>query len=120
MLAGIQTWYSDRYYCGWHFDTSLIDLDFDSTSHECEKAKTYASIVSQSFQSIQIEFFLLLRLASVVFLIPILFRPFDIQGREPYLCDLIKKTAAATTTGPLTLICIQTFTDQFLLDLVWW
>ena len=33
-------------------DTSLIDLDLDSRSQECKKAKASAPIVSQSFQSI--------------------------------------------------------------------
>ena len=32
----IQTWYDDRYYCVLRLDSSLIDLDFDSRSQECE------------------------------------------------------------------------------------
>ena len=37
------------------------------------------------------EFGKLLRLVSVVNLILVLFRLFNIQGREPYSCDFIKK-----------------------------
>ena len=37
-------------------DTSLIDLDFNSRSQECEKANTSAPIISQSYQSILMEF----------------------------------------------------------------
>ena len=44
----IQTWYSNRYYCTLHFDTSLIGLDLYSRSLEHEEAKTS----SQSFQSV--------------------------------------------------------------------
>ena len=29
----------DIYYCTVHFDTSLIDIDLDSRSQKCEKAK---------------------------------------------------------------------------------
>ena len=48
----IQTEYDDRYYCTLHFDTGLIDLDFDSWSQECEKPETVVHIVSQIFQLI--------------------------------------------------------------------
>ena len=65
-------------------DTILIDLDLNSRSQECEKAKLSAPIMSQSFQSIQMECGILLRLVSVTSFILILFRPFDVQGREPY------------------------------------
>ena len=40
--------------------------------------------------------------------------PFNIQGREPYLNDLKKKKKKKT----VTLVCIQTFTDRFLSNLV--
>ena len=43
----IQTWSDDRYYCTLHLGTSLIDLDLDSRSQECEKEKTSAPIASQ-------------------------------------------------------------------------
>ena len=42
----IQPWYGDRYYCTVHFDSSLIDLGFDSRSRECEKANTSVQIIS--------------------------------------------------------------------------
>ena len=58
----IQSWYDDRYSCTLHFDTSLIDLDFDSTSQECQKADISALIISQSFQFISMECRVLLRL----------------------------------------------------------
>ena len=41
----VQTWYDDRY----HFDTSLIDLDFDWGSQECEKAKTLSQFSHKGF-----------------------------------------------------------------------
>ena len=109
----IQTWYDGRYYCTVQFDTSLFDLDFDSRSQENEKAKTSAPVISQSFQSVWMEFGLLLRLVRVMNLILLLLCSCNIQGREPYLCDFITKTT-------LTLAYIQAFTDKFLSDLAWW
>ena len=47
-------------------------------------------LISQSFQSIWMECGTLLRLVSVMNLI-ILFGAFNIQGREPYLCDFVHK-----------------------------
>ena len=43
----IEIWYDDTYYCTLHFETSLIDLDPDSWSQECKKAKTSVPIISQ-------------------------------------------------------------------------
>ena len=51
------------------------------------------------------EFGILLRLDDVMDLKFILFHPFNVQGREPLLCDFVKST--------LTLAFIHTFTDQF-------
>ena len=68
-----------------HFDTSLIVLDLDSRSQECENAEHSAPIILKSFQSVLTEFDLLLRRARVMNLIHILSCPFNIQGREPYL-----------------------------------
>ena len=48
----LQTWYDDRYYRTLHLDTSLIDLDRDSRSQECKKAKSSAAIISQNFRTI--------------------------------------------------------------------
>ena len=62
----IQTWYDDRYYCTLHFDTSVTDHDLDSRLQECEKTKTSATIISQSFPSIFMTFGTLLRLVSVM------------------------------------------------------
>ena len=64
---------------------SLLDLDLGSRSQECEKAIAYAPIISQSFQSIWIEFGILLRLVDVKNLILLLSRPVNIQGRKCYL-----------------------------------
>ena len=44
-----QNRYHSRCFCSLHFDTSLIDLDLDSRSQKRDKAKTFASIISQSF-----------------------------------------------------------------------
>ena len=35
----------DLYCCTLHFDTSLIDLDLDSRSQECDKANNSATII---------------------------------------------------------------------------
>ena len=48
----IQTLSDDEYYFTLHFDTSLIDVYFESRSQECEKAKTSVPIISQSFELI--------------------------------------------------------------------
>ena len=52
-ISLIQTSYDYIYYHAVHFDASLIDLNLDSRSQECEKAKPFVSIISQSFQSIE-------------------------------------------------------------------
>ena len=85
----IQIWCDDRYYCTLHFDTSLFDLDLHSRSQECENEITSAPIASQTFQSIWMEFCIRLRLVGVVNLILSLSRPFNFQGREPYLYDFV-------------------------------
>ena len=51
-MALVQTRYDDRYYLNCTYDTSLIDLDLDSRTRECKKAKTSVSIISNRFQSI--------------------------------------------------------------------
>ena len=75
----------------YNLDTSLIDFDLNSRSQECEKANTSAPAISPSFQSIGIEFGMLLILVGVMNLILILSCPFNIQGREPNLYDFVKK-----------------------------
>ena len=109
----IRTWCDGRYYCIQHFDTSLIDHDLDSRSQKWEKAKTFLLIISQNVQSVLIELGILLRLVGVMNLILILSGLFNIQGKEPYLYNFIRKKS-------LTLACNQTFTDWFLSILVWW
>ena len=59
------------------------------------------------------EFGILLRLVHVMNLILILCCPFNIQGRETYLYDLVKKKKNAT----LTLACIQTFYQSIFIKL---
>ena len=73
------------------FDTNLIDLDLAPKSQECERAKNYAPIISQSFlwNCIEFKVVILLRLVSVMNTIFLLSRPVSIQGREPYLCDIV-------------------------------
>ena len=68
-------------------------------------------ILSQSFQSTWMEFGTPLRLVGLMNFILILSRPFNFQGREPYLWVLCTKT---TTTK------LQTFTDWFHSKLVSW
>ena len=51
----IQTWYVDRYYCTFKFDTSLIDLTLIQGHRSATKQKTFASVISQSFQWISFE-----------------------------------------------------------------
>ena len=63
------------------------------------KQKTSASIISQSFHLIWIEFSILLRLISVMSAILILSYPYGIQGRELYLCDFAKKNRSAFNFG---------------------
>ena len=76
-------------------DISLVDLDFDSRSQECKKTQTSAPyffcVRVQSFQSIWMEFGVPLRLVSVMNLLLILSSSCGIQGREPYLCDIVNK-----------------------------
>ena len=111
-------WYDDRYYWTLHFDASLIDLDFDSRSQQCKKWRKcqLSQKFSMGLNGISVLFCTLLRLVVMnLIVIPMLCCLFSIQGREPYLCDFCK-----TKPNPLTLACIQTFTDWFLSNLVWW
>ena len=85
----VQNWFDDRYYWSLHSDTSLTDLD--SRSQECEKAKTSAPIISQSFQIIWMKFGLLLRFVHLMNFMLTLFWPFSIQWRVPSLCDFVFK-----------------------------
>ena len=81
----IQAWYDDRYYCTLYFDTGQIDLDLDSRSQVCKKAKTSALIISQSCQSIGMELDILMRLISMMNLMLISSCPLSIQGRKPFI-----------------------------------
>ena len=92
--------------------------------HRCvRKEKKSALIISQSFQSIWIESGLLSSLVSVANLMFILFRSFNILGREPDLRDLIKNNINiglySDIYGPISfklgLIVRSTFIYQF-----WW
>ena len=58
--------------CTIQFNTSLIDLDLESRSQVCEKAKTSVPIISQNLQLISMEFGILLRFVGVVKFILIL------------------------------------------------
>ena len=85
-ISLIQTWCGDRHYCILHCDTSLTDLDLDSKSRVGE-SKNFCG----NYQSIWVEFGILLRLVGVMNCMLILFCLFSIQGREPYWCDSVKK-----------------------------
>ena len=61
----------------YYVNTGLIDLGLHSRSKEYEKTKTSAPIVSQSFQSIWMEFAIMLKFVDVIHLILILFCPFN-------------------------------------------
>ena len=80
----IQTWNDDRYYCTLHVVASLTEVDSESRSQACEKAKTSMPVISQSFHLIWMECGILLRCFGVMNLVLILSHLFNIQGREPY------------------------------------
>ena len=81
-------------------------------------------IISQRFQSIWMEFDVLLSLFSLINPIVILSRPFNIQGRENrtyvILLTQTNKQTKEQTNKQINIGCIQTFIDQFLSDLLWW
>ena len=77
--------------CSWMIVSLTLALIQGQRSKECEKAKTSMAIISQIFQLILMEFSMLLRLVGIVNLIVILSRLYNIQGREPCLCDFDKK-----------------------------
>ena len=83
----VQSWFDDRYYRTLRLDTSQTDLDRDPRSQECKKATTCAAVISQSFVSVGL---MLLRLVTVMNLIPIWSHPFSIQRRESCLYDFMK------------------------------
>ena len=83
--------FDSRYYCTPHFDTSLIDLDPDSRSQECEKPLTSAPIILQGFQLIWIRFGVQLRLDGLMNLILILFRYSVFKGDVPAYMILLEK-----------------------------
>ena len=91
----VQPEHVDLNYLTLHFDTSLIDFDLDSGSHECKKAKTFHA----SFQSILMEFGIPLRLAGVMNSVLVLFRAFSMQRRQPYLCHFIEKNILGFYSG---------------------
>ena len=69
----------------------ILDLNLDSRSQECKKAKPSAAIISESFQSLLVSLGILLTSAIAMNLILILSHPFNVQGREPCLCDFVLK-----------------------------
>ena len=91
-ISFIQTWYDDRYYCTLYFDISLIDVDLDSRSQECEIAPTSAPVISHKVFD-QFECNLVHRLDSVVwwtsysfYLVHSIFK-----GENPAYVILLKK-----------------------------
>ena len=63
-------------------DTSLSDLDFDSRSQGCEKAKSSVPIISQSSPLIWLKLGKLFRLISLTNLTLVLPSSNNIEGRE--------------------------------------
>ena len=108
MISFLQTWNDDRYYWTLIFDTSLIDLGLDSRSQECKKEKSSVAVISKFSINLEGMWYAVDTCWCDVNLIVILIlsHPFNIQGREPYSCDFIKKE--------FMLACIQTFTGRFL------
>ena len=84
-------------WCTAHFYTSVIDLDLDSRSQEWKKAKNLPQLSQTCWSNEPIL---------------ILSCPFNLQGREPNFYAFVNTN--------FTLACIHTFTDRFLLNLVWW
>ena len=72
-------------------------------------------IISQSSLSIWMKSGILLRIAGLIYLIPILSCPSNIQGREPYM-----QKYDSSTQIKQKLACIQTFIDGFISNLAWW
>ena len=68
------------YYSSVHFDTSLIDLDLDSMSQECEKAK---KLLRQSSHKVFDLFGIILRLCGVMNLMLIFSRPNNFNRENP-------------------------------------
>ena len=85
-------------------DASVGDHDLDSRSQEWKKAKISATVISQSFQSLWMEFGKLLRLVSFMNLVLSLSHSISTQGRETCSCDLDIPAFPCVT---LTSICIQ-------------
>ena len=98
------------------FIPAMLCFKLDSRSQQCEKVQTSATIILQSFQSMWMEFAILLRLAGVVNLTLIHSK---FKGENPTYVILFKKKKKQQQTI-LTFSYIQTFTDQFLSNLVWW
>ena len=90
------------------FNNGLADLDLDSRSQECKKAKLHQLMnYLTKFQSFRIEFGIVMRLVGMMNLILILSHQLSIQGREAYLRDFVEKQTSM-------LVYIQTFTNRFL------
>ena len=89
-------------------------VDLDSRSQECEKTKSSAPIISQSFQLVWMEFGLLLRLVGVMNLILIYFVHSVFKGENLTYLIVLEKNP-----NTLALACIK---DIYILIsfLVWW
>ena len=96
----IQTWYDDRFYCTLHLDTSLTDLDLlNQFSH---KVFSWFEWNFAHFRD------LLVWITSYCFCLG----HSTFKGENSTDMIFVQKT--------LALACIQTFTDQFLSNLVYW
>ena len=84
-------WCGDRYNCSLHFDTSLVDFDLDSRSQKCKKSKNFCSNYVTKFSITLSGIWYIVEICWCLNVVLISSHSFTIQGREPYLCDLIKK-----------------------------
>ena len=94
-----------------------LTLTFLQVYRSLTKQDLLRQLSLEKFQSIWMDFGLLLRLVGVMYVIFILFRPFTSQGRELYLWFRLKQQQQQKL---LTMARNQTFTDRFLSNLVWW
>ena len=70
------------------FDRSVIELNLDSMSQECEEATTSVSIISQNAQSIWTDFCVFIGVINLILNVSC---PHKVKGTESYLCDMVNK-----------------------------
>ena len=111
-------WCDNRCYCTLHFDTNLIDLDVDSRSQQCKKTKTSAPTIPQ----FSIDFSGMWYTVETCWCGEAhshthLCWSFTIQGREPYLCDIVGKKVFKHLKTKLGLV--KEITKFYVLTPIW-